>query len=453
MALTDLDAELLRIRDLRSRIYFGDALKCYRAGASRAAISSTWIALTYDLIRKYRELDGLGDAEAHAFLERWDACVASSNVAKLLDLERSLLDHAHQKMAIIDNMGLRTLKRLTEDRHLSAHPAFATRDDLYEPSDDLVRAHMVAAVELVLAQRPVQGRGIFEAFSADVQSPGFPAAPQAIMDYVEQKYLANMRTSVLRNFGAVLAKSLIQNIPAEWEPHQSKVAPALLCLKQRRPAEWDGVETELVKVINDDEPANRLRSVAVLAVLPEIIPRLAQSALTALQNTVVNDPSLPETPQAFAAVETDEFREKLAERFEALDNTAAARVLSATASPLLWPNALSRYAVSGSFRSAEAGFDQFISPFRPVIDETQLDELFAAVRENGQIWDAARTPTQLTDLLRAISPRRPSSGAIGELYDRLPDYSLTNYGGVWKILEQRGWRRPVQVRPTANPAR
>jgi hypothetical protein len=442
MALADLDAELLRIRDPRSRVYFGDALKCYRAGAFRAAISSTRIALAYDLIRKYRELEGLGDAEAHAFLEGWDASVAANNVAKLLDLERSLLDHAHQKMAIIDNMGLRTLKRLYEDRHLSAHPAFATRDDLYEPPDEHVRAHMMATVELVLAQRPVQGRGIFEAFSADIQSPGFPAAPQAIIDYVEQKYLANMRTSVLRNFSVVLGKSLIQNIPPEWEPYQSKLAPALLCVKQRRPAEWDGVETELVKLINNDEPANRLRSIAVLAVLPGIIPRLAQSALTALHHTVVNDRSLADTPQAFTAVETEEFRDQLVARFKALDDTAAARVLSASAPPSLWANALSRYAVSGNFRGAEARFDQFISPFRPIIDEIQLDELFAAVRDNGQIWDAARTPTQLADLLLATHPHRPSTETIDRLYDRLPNHSLSNYSDIWTILEQRGWQRP-----------
>ena len=92
MALADLDAELIRIRDLRSRAYFTDALRCYRAGAFRAAISSTWVAVAYDLIRKYRELDGLGDAEARQFLKEWDASVEANNVAKLLALERSLID-------------------------------------------------------------------------------------------------------------------------------------------------------------------------------------------------------------------------------------------------------------------------------------------------------------------------------------------------------------------------
>ena len=52
MTLLDLDAELIRIRDLRSRVYFGDALRSYRVGAFRAAISSAWVALVYDLLRK-----------------------------------------------------------------------------------------------------------------------------------------------------------------------------------------------------------------------------------------------------------------------------------------------------------------------------------------------------------------------------------------------------------------
>jgi hypothetical protein len=452
MVLVDLDAELIRIRDLRSRVYFGDALKCYRAGAFRAAISSTWVALAYDLIRKYRELDGFGDAEAHAFLEKWDASVLASNVPKLLELERSLLDHAHNKMAIIDTMGFRTLKRLYADRHLSAHPAFANKDELYEPTDEIVRAHMAAAVELVLSQRPVQGRGIFEAFSVDIQSPGFPTARQIIIDYVDRKYLANMRSSVLRNFGVVLGKSLIQNVPPEWEPYQSKLPSALLSLKLRRPEEWGDIATELVKLINDDDFANRLRSVAVLAEFPELIGRLEQTSLTALHHTVAHDASLAAAPQAFAAAQIDEFRNELVSRFEGLDDTAAAQVLSVTAPLALWPNALSRYAVSGSFRGAEARFDQFISPFGSIIDEPQLDDLFAAIKDNGQIWDAGGTSTQLADILRAIQPRRPSSAAIDRLYNRLPDHVLRSYSDTWTILEQCGWRRPVHVPSDENHA-
>jgi hypothetical protein len=87
---------------------------------------------------------------------------------------------------------------------------------------------MAEAVELVLAQRPVQGKGLFEAFNTDIQSPGFPSAPKVIVDYVERKYLANMRTSVLRNFGVVVAKSLIQNVPLESDDGPSPLGSATL---------------------------------------------------------------------------------------------------------------------------------------------------------------------------------------------------------------------------------
>ena len=62
---------------------------------------------------KYRELAGLGDAEANAFLKRWDASVLVDNVQRLFEFERTILDHSHQRMAIIDAMELRTLRRFT----------------------------------------------------------------------------------------------------------------------------------------------------------------------------------------------------------------------------------------------------------------------------------------------------------------------------------------------------
>lgn len=443
MALVDLDAELIRIRDFRSRLYFSDALKAYRAGAFRAAISSAWVALAYDLLRKYRELNGLGDQEARTFLTTWDNAVQAKDVAKLLESERALLDHAHLKTGIIDAMGLRTLKRLYDDRHLSAHPAFANQDELYEPTDELVRTHLAAAVELVLAQRPVQGKGIFEAFSADIQSPGFPNAEQTIIDYVEQKYLVNMRNSVLRNFGIVLGKSLIQNKPPEWESLHSKVMSALVSLKLRRPADWDSVATELVKMINDDDPTNRLRCVATLTYFPELVARLEHPALTALKANLLNDATVVATPQAFAAVEIKEFENELQARFEVLDDTEAATVLSVTSPLPLWQNSLSRYGNSRNYRSAERHFDQFILPFQTILEESQLTELFAVVQNNSQIWDAAGTPTQIANLLQTAHPNRPTSASIDALYGSNWGRLRESFDLAWTILEQRGWERPA----------
>lgn len=68
----DLDILLTRIREPRSKDYFLDAIKVYKAGALRAALSSAWVAVVYDLILKYRELDAMGDAAATDYLLQWD---------------------------------------------------------------------------------------------------------------------------------------------------------------------------------------------------------------------------------------------------------------------------------------------------------------------------------------------------------------------------------------------
>ena len=57
----DLDILLTRIRHHQSKVYLLDAVKAYKAGALRGALTSTWVALVYDLIAKYRELSAMGD--------------------------------------------------------------------------------------------------------------------------------------------------------------------------------------------------------------------------------------------------------------------------------------------------------------------------------------------------------------------------------------------------------
>jgi hypothetical protein len=73
----DLDILLARIRQPKSRTYLLDAVKAYKAGALRAALSSAWVAVVYDLILKYRELAAMCDAAAHALIQIWDTATAS----------------------------------------------------------------------------------------------------------------------------------------------------------------------------------------------------------------------------------------------------------------------------------------------------------------------------------------------------------------------------------------
>lgn len=444
MALRDLDAQLVRIRDHRSRVYYSEALRAYRSGAYRAAISAAWVALVFDILLKYRELSALGDAEATSFISDWDNAITSNDVAKLLEYERSLLEHAKSKMGLFNHQEHRMLQRLYEDRHLCAHPAFASDDRLFEPTDELVRTHIAGIVEIVLCQRPVQGRKIFEAFSADIQSPGFPRDEEKAILFVESKYLAGMRTEIVKNFGIVLAKSMIRNVPSEWEGYRIPVVDSLNAVRLRRSESWEDILTAVAKMVNDDEPEHRIRCLALLADFPEAYERLEQATIDALREVATSDESLVDYPEAFAAVSLPAFKSSLIDRFEQLKNGKAGDVLEAAADMSFCANSIERFADSGSFRSAEANFDTFVRPFAKRLPISGLDRVFEAVEENGQIWNAGGTPDRLMELLKVSNPKTPSVAAIDSLYLSMRPRVRNRFSDIWKFLKQVGWTEPEE---------
>lgn len=151
----DLDILLSKIRNVQSRVYFLDAVKAYKAGAYRASMTSAWVALVYDLIAKYRELSAMGDAAATAYITSWDAATAADDLRNLLQLEGTILEDATANTQVINRIARIHLERLREDRHHCAHPAFSAEAELFEPSPELVRLHLVNAVDLVLSQEPL----------------------------------------------------------------------------------------------------------------------------------------------------------------------------------------------------------------------------------------------------------------------------------------------------------
>lgn len=169
-------------------------------GALRASLTFAWVALVYDPIAKYRELGALGDAAATAFIQSWDAATAAGDVRRLLQLEATIVEDATTNTQIVNRIARTHLERLRENRNFCAHPAFSAEAELFEPSPELVRLHLVNAIDLVLSQEPLQGKAIFDLFDVDVQSTGFPTAHARILDYVQQRYLERVRAQNIRNF-------------------------------------------------------------------------------------------------------------------------------------------------------------------------------------------------------------------------------------------------------------
>jgi hypothetical protein len=440
----DLDILLTRIRNPQSRMYFLDAVKAYKAGALRASLSSPWVALVYDLIAKYRELDGLGDAAAAAFIQSWDAATQIADTRRLLQLEASIVDDATVNTQILNPIAQTHLDRLKQDRNYCAHPAFSAEGELFMPSHELVRMHLVNVVELVLAREPQQGTTIFNLFDNDVQSSGFPTSHARILDYVEQRYLERLRGQNVRNFGTVLAKSLIKGIPPHLDGHRAKIVSTLVALRERAPNSWPEVTTAIVRLIDGLEPQYRVRAITFIAAFPAFWDRLQEPTRTALQETVDNTDAATLTDFAIlGGLSVPQFRPSLLQLIAGLSDAQLEQAVAAAPVIDLWPRAVDRYRRSGGFRNSEAYFRDLIAPFSGRLDSQHLDQLLDAVGENGQNWDAAGTPGALLALLREAGTVRPSAEARNRLYQEFRRMRrLDRYADVIALFGEDGWAVP-----------
>ncbi len=448
----DLDIMVTRIRDPRSRPYFLDAVKAYKAGALRAALSSTWVAVVYDLIMKYRELSALGELGATAFLRTWDTATANDDRQKLVRLETEIIDDATTKPQLLNHIAKTQLDRLREDRNLCAHPAFSTEADLFEPPPEMVRLHLVNAIELVLSQAPLQGKAISERFGVDVQSVGFPTDRLKIRDYVEQRYLAQTRPQNVNNFGIVLAKSLLKGIPPEWEDSRQKVIDSLIAVRECAPSAWPDISASIVQIMNSLEPEERGRAIGFLAGFPDFWRQLDDPTQTELRETVKNiTPTGLTDYRLLAGVRLLEFQEHLLDLMKALPPEQLCEAVNQEALPELWPRSLQCYADSGSFRDSEGNFHDFILPFSGKLRSEQIDGLLEAVVANGQNWNASGTPGLLKSLLKNTSiadfPSAQGRDTFFRFLARWRDDDFISgpfyhYEEVIQRLQADGWKPP-----------
>ncbi len=114
--LTDLDELVLKCRDERARKYIDEAVRCYRGGAYRAAVVSTWIAVCFDTMDKLRELAAMGDKQAASEIKKLDDANIANNIAVSSKFEESIPELAIG-LGFVNHIEKIDLERLRQDRH------------------------------------------------------------------------------------------------------------------------------------------------------------------------------------------------------------------------------------------------------------------------------------------------------------------------------------------------
>ena len=281
--LQDLDELVLKCRDERARAYIREAVLCFKAGAYRSTIVSTWIAVAFDIADKIHELSLAGDKEAEKFVAEYEAAITNSNFDKLLKVERELLAIARGKYQLISDQEFTDLARLQEDRHRCAHPSRSTISEIFSPSAELARFHIRSAVDSLLQHEPSQGKAALDGIFKLIWSKQFPKSAERAVKILDGSPLKRARPTLVRSLLIALLKASL-NQSTEFD-QMLRIRSAIKSIKTMHPAHWEDVvrteATRLFRALSEDDAL--ARGVELLSFDGDIASALLPDQITRLE--------------------------------------------------------------------------------------------------------------------------------------------------------------------------
>jgi hypothetical protein len=388
--IADLDELVLKCQGKGTATHFREAVACYHAGAMRAAILATWIAVAFDFIDKISTLEAQGDALAKQFAEEFRKIRQSSDLRGSLQFERQILERAHRDLQLISDLEYADLKRLFEDRHRCAHPSMITDEELYQPTAEQVRYLMRSAVDSLLSQPPTSGKAALSQLLDQVRGSYFPIDKQNARTQLEVGHLRKPRPALVRNFAIVLLK--IATDPAETAQTRLRAIAALNALKSMQPNDTNAVLTEkfsdrLRPTTTKDE--HLLIALVAVSQIDDAAAFLEIDVRDRLSNFVAVIPDEEFSGAAAAAMRVEFTKTAAIARTEALQFKDFAAVVGSTAEVAAVKSVRQRgiqiYAASRSFDGANSIAQSIILPMTQAFDRHEIEEIVRVGFQNGQI--------------------------------------------------------------------
>ncbi len=407
--LTDLDELLLRCRAPQSKAFLAEAIACYRAGAYRSAIISTWIAVVFDLIGKSKELALTGDAEALRTVDDIERMYLTDNITAALSFERNILEQAREKFQLISYIEQEDLQRLFTDRNRCAHPSLRSLEESYQPSGELVRAHIYNAVVALLQHPPVQGRKAFQSILEAIESDTFPTqVDRALEQYFRHSPLVRARPTLIKDVIAVLTKHLLlEQLP---EAERLRKFAALLAVFEMYRQEGERILQEelpkiVLRVLTHVQLANLL---VYLQTIPLAWYALGDPGRDKARYFLESGPDDQMVAMLPVALNIPALRAAAYQRLATLSDDDLAQLIQQDSHPAYYFSAaLERWRQSQSFEESKRLTRQFLAPFLSTdLTAEQITQIIQACAGNSQLYDHFHTirlfKTQLLPLSEAF---------------------------------------------------
>ena len=386
--LADLDELIIKCRSRVAREHLTEAVACYRTGAYRSAIVGAWIAVVFDILDKLRELQIAGDKNARRRVSEFEKLRRDHDVGKALEFERNILTIARDEFELVSPIQYDDLERLQEDRNRCAHPSMQTSDETYQPSAELARYHIAAAVEHLLSREPVQGQAAIERVFDDIRSSYFPTDEQNAAVYVRTGPLARAKRTLLRNVLVGLIKALLRGEPSLAERQRLYAAVNAILGVHRGIAE-SIMKEDLPKIIGDLEDAHWPNVVEFVRRVPIAWDLLNEYGQIKVRNTV-ETVAIESSPQAVLdALARPDLKSIAIARVSNATNQqliALAEVMGTSVCPEYSAVSAIIFSAAFSFQTARDFGRSVILPYADRLTTGQLQLILEACVENNQIW-------------------------------------------------------------------
>ncbi|GAB2509398.1 hypothetical protein [Lysobacter humi (ex Lee et al. 2017)] len=399
MSLLDLDELAERVRTPAARSFLREALACYRVGAYRSCVITTWIALAYDVVDKLRELALSGDAAAQAEVSLFDKIHRDRDTTAALKFERELLEMARVKFELITPIEQMDLARLFDDRNRFAHPNINQDAGAHEATAELARLHLRNAVEHVMQRVPVQGKAALGDIRSAVESPYFPKSADDAVTALEATPLKRAKLPVIKEFFLGCLSSLVME-GLNSEDFDRRVAASEAC-RRLHPEVVNELIKERVSGLFDKSPDKGLPYLVVLiARLPDYALRISAATRVRMKEYTKNVGTSQLGILAFA-VDVPFLESEAQDRLAAVSvgelKTAAQQTGRAASNPFV-RRAIELYEQSSSWENANS--------LASVIVESMISKLNAAdglrlllAGRNPEVRESFRYPPLVSKLL------------------------------------------------------
>ncbi len=425
--LTDLDELLEDVRSGSSQEYISEAIRCYRAGAYRSAIITTWVAVCIDIIEKIRELGSEGDKGAKPLKKKFDD-LRENQINIFLEHERSLLTYAYDDLAIISNDESKILKRIKDDRNLCAHPSFLDGGQSVLITAESARYHIVNACKTLLHHPPIRGKILIEKIQKRIAENSFPTdMEKAHSELSTEHYLKRAQNSVFRNLTIVFLKQIFHGNRFS-EPKVMRISSALHAISRLKPSVYKKTLAEKLGPLISNMSDKMLKRIFFLPHLWSYITKTDRDRIIKVISTLSSDDIIKYKLGSFADA-SQKISKTLITRLSELNRLDKLKILAVSRAKIFNGIAIETFINSGTFAAAYANGQNYLLPQATYFNAKNLEAIL-----NGSLQNSSWSINQI---LNAGGMDEIFTNLFNETNQNIPDEHGDLWLGFWNTIRPR----------------